>query len=159
LNGRTGFLTWDVPVLIGQYSVAIVVSEWRSGSLLSQTHQELTLTVVETGGTAIQPPSYEPAQLALITAIRTADLDGLSLLISPNPTTGGLIQVRLLISQAQSATMEVLDSQGRVYKTVYLDHPAKQHQYAFDLDEQPAGLYLIRAKSGGKQVVRKVLKQ
>ncbi len=159
LNSQTGLLNWDVPVEQGQYAIAIMVSEWRLGVLISQTHHELILTVVDRGGTPVTPPAYEPAQLALITAIPDADRDGLSLLVSPNPVAGGLIQARLLISRAQSATMELLNSQGHIYKTVHLDQPSKQHQYAFDLAGQPAGLYLIRANSGGRQVVQKVLKQ
>ncbi|RYF65201.1 MAG: T9SS C-terminal target domain-containing protein, partial [Cytophagaceae bacterium] len=76
LNAKTGLLTWDVPVAVGLYSVAIVVSEWRSGSLLSQTQHELTLTVFDRGGTPVTPPAYEPAQLALITAVQDVDVDG-----------------------------------------------------------------------------------
>ncbi len=64
----------------------------------------------------------------------------------------------LLLSHAQTVTMELLDSQGRVYKRVRLDQLSKRHQYLFDLAGKPAGLYLIRAKSGGQQVVQKVLK-
>lgn len=159
LNSQTGLLNWDVPVEEGQYAIAIMVSEWRLGVLISQTHHELILMVVDRGGTPVPVPVYEPAQTGLITALPDTDQEGMVLRVSPNPVAGGSVQADLLISHSQAVTMELLDSQGRVYKIVRFDQPARQHQVLFDLAGKPAGLYLIRAKSGGQQVVRKVLKQ
>lgn len=159
LATRTGLLTWDVPTEQGLYAVAIIVSERRNGVMISQTQQELLLTVIDRGGAPVTPPAYEPAQLALITAIPDVDIDGMLLRLSPNPATGDVVQADLLLSQSQTVTMELLDNQGRVYKTVRIDQPSEHHQQSFDLVGKPAGLYLIRAESGGKQVVRKVLRQ
>ncbi|MBO0950462.1 T9SS type A sorting domain-containing protein [Fibrella forsythiae] len=159
LNAKTGLLTWDVPVAVGQYSVAIIVSEWRSGGLLSQTHLELTMNVFDRGGIPITPPAYEPAQLALITAVSAVDVDDMLLRVSPNPAVGESVRVDLLLERSQSVLLELTDSQGRVYKTVRMEQPALRHQYMFDMVGKPAGLYLIRAESGGKQTIRKLLKQ
>ncbi|MBO0937777.1 hypothetical protein J2I47_14555 [Fibrella sp. HMF5335] len=60
LNAKTGLLTWDVPGALGRYSVALVVSEWRNGQLISETLQELTLTVVDKPGAIC---NYNPTSL------------------------------------------------------------------------------------------------
>lgn len=157
LNWQTGLLSWTVPVNAGIYAVAIAVSEWRKGILLSQTQYEITLKVTDRGGSPVTLPAYEPAQLALVTAV--PDADGLSLRVSPNPVTGDAVQADLFLNKAGPATLELLDNQGRMYKTVPINQPSSHHQYVFDLAGKPAGLYLIRAESAGRQLVRKVLKQ
>lgn len=159
INAQTGLLSWDVPVDVGQYAVAITVSEWRFGVLISQTQHELVLTVVDRGGTPVTPPAYVPAQQGLITAISDADPVGLALSVSPNPVVTGSVEVILTSRETQPATLQLLDSQGRVRQSVLSGTSAQRHQHRFDMSNQPAGLYLIRAESGGQQVVRKVLKQ
>ncbi|MEZ0540549.1 T9SS type A sorting domain-containing protein [Fibrella arboris] len=159
VNAKTGLLTWDVPTEVGVYSVAVVVSEWQYGQLISETQQELTLTVIDKGGTPVIPPAYEPAYAGLLTAIDGSPQNSLSLQVSPNPVAGDVVQAELVFDQPQRVRLELLDNQGRTYKTVHLDEPAQQHRYLFDLNGKPAGIYLIRAEAGGKQVVRKVLKQ
>ncbi len=159
INARTGLLNWDVPVTAGRYSLAIVVSEWRLGILTSRTQQELVLTVVDKGGTPVAPPPYVPAVQDLITAVADADPVGLALSISPNPVGSGRVEVVLTSNIARPATLQVLDSRGRVYLSAELGTFLQRHQYQFDMSSQPAGLYLIRAESGGRQVVQKLVKQ
>lgn len=157
LNPRTGQLNWNVPVEQGRYSVAIVVSEWRAGALISQTQQEITLLVVDRGGTAVTPPAYEPTQLTTITAV-AIDHAGLQVSVSPNPVANGLLHVELVTAFPKPATLELVDSQGRVYRSVELKQPVETRRHTFDVSNVPAGLYLIRAESNGQQVVRKVVK-
>lgn len=159
INAKTGLLTWDVPTEVGLYSVAVVVSEWQNRKLISETHQELTLTVVDKGGTPVTPPAYEPAYVGLLTAIDDNRAEELSLTVWPNPTVGGLVQVSLQNRLAAPAIFSLIDNQGRVHQRIDISQPLNQQQCQIDLAEKPAGLYLIRAESGGRQVTRKVLKQ
>lgn len=160
LDAKTGLITWDVPTEQGQYAVALIVSERRNGMVISQTQQELLLTVVDRGGTPVTPPAYAPAQIALITAVPDAAVPSdMVLMVSPNPATGGTVRAELTLTRAQASNIKLLDSQGRIYETIHFDQPARSYQYMFDLMDKPAGLYFIRAEAGGKQVVQKVLKQ
>lgn len=159
LNPRTGLLNWDVPTEQGQYVAAVLVSEWRNGSLISQTQHDVLITVVDRGGVPVTPPAYEPAQLALITAIADEDEDGLDLFVSPNPVVSEMVQVDFRNIRAEPVTFDLLDNRGRVHKTVFAAQPVKDHRQQFDLAGKPAGLYFIRAESGGRQVVKKILKQ
>lgn len=157
LNPRTGQLNWNVPIEQGRYSAVILVSEWRDGVLISQTQQEFMLIVIDRGGTPVPPPAYEPAQLATITAT-TIDHVGLQLNVSPNPVASGLLQVELMTALPKAVTLELLDSQGRIHRSVDLKQAVEMQRHAFDISNLPAGLYLIRAGSNGQQVVKKVVK-
>jgi hypothetical protein len=160
LNARTGQLNWDVPTEIGQYAVAIVVSEWRQGAKISETQFEVNVLVLDRGGSPVTPPAYEPAQLTgggLVLATTPPDADELQLSISPNPTAAGYVEVELANTYAAPATLQLLDSRGRTQQTIQLN--GLQSRHSFDLSGQPAGLYFIRAESNGRQVVRKVVKE
>lgn len=159
LNARTGQLDWTVPIEQGRFSVAIQVSEWRNGALISQTQHEIMLVIIDRGGTPTTPPAYEPAQTTLITATSPLDRDALQLTVSPNPVSAGLIQVELKTVQPTPVTLQLLDGQGCLYETIALPPSSTTHRHAFDIGQQPAGLYLIRAESNGQQVVRKVIRQ
>ena len=156
LNPTTGLLTWAVPSDQGRYAVALKVAEWRKGLLISETQQEITLIVIDKGGTPVIPPAYEPAQLALIMAIADTNSEVIRLVVSPNPLTNNLLRVDVAMNQAEPVTLQLLDSQGRIHKILHLTQPLPQQ---FDMTGQPAGLYFIRAESGGRQIVKKVLKE
>lgn len=159
INAKTGLLTWDVPVEQGQYAVAIIVSEWRNGVNISDTEQELTLTVIDKGGTPVTPPLYEPAVAGFLTAIDDNAPDDLQLTVSPNPSSSGLVQVSLQNRLGAPVIFSVMDNQGRIQQRIDKSQPIDQQQFQIDLGAQPAGLYFIRAESGGRQVTRKVLRE
>ncbi|MBO0933404.1 T9SS type A sorting domain-containing protein [Fibrella aquatilis] len=159
INAKTGLLTWDVPTELGSFSIAIVVSEWRYGQLISETHQELLLTVVDKGGTPITPPPYEPAYVGVLTATDDRAPDALQLTVSPNPSMGGVVQVSLQNRLGLPAVFSVLDNQGRVHQHIEKNQVLDQQGFQLDLSNQPAGLYFIRAESGGRQVVRKLVRE
>ena len=81
LNAKTGLLTWDSPTEQGRYVIALTVSEWRNGVNISETRQELTLTVVDKGGTPVTPPPYEPAVAGFLTAVDNNAPDELKLTV------------------------------------------------------------------------------
>ena len=159
LDAKTGLLAWDVPTEQGRYMVAITVSEWRAGLLISESRQELTLTVVYQGGTPVTPPPYEPAYVGVLTAVDDRAPDALQLTVSPNPSVGGMVQVSLQNRLGLPAVFSVLDSQGRVHQRIEKSQPLDQQHVQLDLGPQPVGIYFIRAESGGGQVTRKVVKE
>lgn len=159
LNAKTGLLIWDLPTEQGMFCVVILVSEWRNGLLISQTQQELLFLVTDKGGTPVTPPAYEPVDLGVLTATSLPDRDALQLTVSPNPAPTGFIQVELKTIQPTAVTLQLLNAQGRLHETVAFPPATVTHRHTFDLSQQPAGLYLIRAESNGQQVVKKVAKQ
>ncbi len=159
INSRTGLLIWDIPTEQGRYTVDLTIFEWGNGLLLSQTQQELTLIVVDKGGTSVTPPPYEPTYVGLLTAVDDGAPNELQLTVSPNPSVGGMVQVSLQNRLALPAFFSVLDNQGRVYQRIEKSQPLDQQYFQIDLSSHPAGLYFIRAESGGRQVTQKVLRE
>ena len=159
MNAKTGLLTWDSPTEQGRYIIALTVSEWRNGVNISETKQELTLTVVDKGGTPVTPPPYEPAIAGFLTAVDDSAPDELQPTVSPNPSSSGLVQVSLQNRLGAPAIFSVLDNQGRVHQRIEKNQPLDQQHFRIDLSSHPAGLYLIRAESGGRQVMQKVVRE
>ena len=107
--------------------------EWRNGLLISQTQHDVLITVVDRDGVPVTSPAYEPAQLALITAIADEDQDGLALLVSPNPVVSERVQVDFRNIRAEPVVFDLLNNQGRVHTTVRITQPLQQHQSDFIL--------------------------
>ncbi|MBK8620502.1 MAG: gliding motility-associated C-terminal domain-containing protein [Saprospiraceae bacterium] len=45
INGRTGEFIWDAPVLLGEYNIAIKISEYRNGVLISSVLRDMQILV------------------------------------------------------------------------------------------------------------------
>lgn len=77
---------------------------------------------------------------------------------SPNPTSD-LMTLDWQQPQAGQAHIELLDLQGRVLFRSSQLFPAGQAQFSLSLNEYPAGNYLIRIHTDGRQSSTKVVKQ
>ncbi|GAB2565104.1 T9SS type A sorting domain-containing protein [Spirosoma areae] len=86
LNNRTGTLVWDSPTQAGYYSIALNIDEYRNGSLISQTAQEILFIADDTPGPSSPIPPYEPAfEGAILTAVtQYADSD-VQIIAFPGP--------------------------------------------------------------------------
>lgn len=56
VNAITGDLVWDTPDLIGQYNVAILIKEWRHGTLIGSLIRDMQIDVIDTDN---DPPVIE----------------------------------------------------------------------------------------------------
>ena len=86
-----------------------------------------------------------------------ADLDGYHLRnISPNPT-GGELSVSYEIPDAGLTTITLIDPSGRELRSLLEEkQEAGVHRSTFDLQGLPSGLYFLRIRSGGWDVVKGV---
>jgi hypothetical protein len=161
LNNRTGDLVWDVPTKEGLYSVALTVDEYRNGVLISQTLQEIPLFVEDRPGTPAPIPPYEPAiegAIGIVTAIPTyADAD-VALTAFPNPVDDRL-QVVIQTSNPTTATVQLIDVNGRKLHELAFKKPSRQHEQVIDMDKLAPGVYVLRAKVGERSLVQKIVKQ
>jgi gliding motility-associated-like protein len=53
----TGTLTWDKPVLAGEYNVAFIIEEYRNGLLISSTIRDMQITIENCNN---RPPVIDP---------------------------------------------------------------------------------------------------
>lgn len=159
VNSRTGVLTWNTPVEQGNYSLALVVDEYRNGVLLSQTQIELSLTVIDRPGTPSPLPPYEPATPdAVVTDLPPYRDEAVRFTVFPNPVENRL-QVVIQTSNATTATVRLTDISGRELHRLTFGQTARQHEQQIDMDGLSPGLYLIRADVGGRSLVQKILKK
>lgn len=160
LNPATGVLTWDVPTQQGNFSVALTVSEYRRGTLISQTKEEIILMVIDRPGTPTPLPSYEPAVLgtSLVTALPEYRDEDVLLSAYPNPVDDRL-QVMIQSTRTLPATVQLLDINGRTLHELNFAKAARQHEQVISMDKLSTGTYLLRAKVGQRTLTQKVLKR
>ena len=159
VGGRTGDLTWDAPVELGNYSVAIQISEYRNGLLISQTLTEFLLTVVDKPGTPGVIPPYEPAlEGGIVTALPIYRDEDVSLTVSPNPVDDRL-QVVIQTSNPTTAQTQLLDGSGRILHELSFGRSARQHEQVISMSSLTPGQYVLRANVDGRTLVRKVIKK
>ncbi|GAB3890857.1 T9SS type A sorting domain-containing protein [Spirosoma agri] len=159
LASRTGELTWDMPTQLGYFSVAITVSEYRNGVLLSQTIEEIPLIVVDKPGTPGVLPPYEPAlEGALVTALSNYKDEDVSFTVFPNPVDDRL-QVVVQTSQPSTVSLRLVDANGRELHRLAFNRVARQHEQVIGMGSLAQGVYLIHATIDGRSMVRKIIKK
>lgn len=161
LDNRTGTLTWDAPVEQGNYSVAVTVSEYRAGIMISQTQLELSLVVIDRPGAPGVIPPYEPARetgFGIVTAVPDFRDEGVTLTVFPNPVDSRL-QVVVQSSNPAPTTIRLTDANGRILHELAFKRPARQHEQVISLEGMTAGTYVLRADVNGRSLVRKVVKK
>lgn len=160
LDGLTGDLVWDAPTMEGNYSIAIMVREYRNGALISQTVQEISLLVEDRSGTppSVIPP-YEPAATTgLITANSPTRDEDVTLTLFPNPVDDRL-QVVVQTSNPATARMQLLDSNGRMLHDMVFGRLARRHEQVISMGSLTPGVYMLRARIGDRTLVQKVMKR
>jgi hypothetical protein len=82
---------------------------------------------------------------------------GLSVEVSPNPSTGQ-VRARVNLPADGPARLSLLTPTGRVLVDQEWNGEAGENLLDVDCRRQPNGLYLLRVESGGRAVVKKLLK-
>lgn len=167
LNARTGELVWDAPTQEGRYAVALIISEYRQGNLISQTKHEITFIAVDQPGTPGIVPPYEPASVDNAVTIVTAlpnepnaawpDAD-VRLTVFPNPVDDRL-QVVVQTANPAPATVQLLDASGRSLHELRFERAARRHEQVMSMSSLSPGLYVLSANVNGRLLVHKVLKR
>ena len=162
LNSRTGELVWDAPVEVGLYSVALTISEYRNGVLISQTTQEITLYVDDLPGTPGVIPPYEPAFQGvaggLVTATTAYSDTDFQLTTFPSPVDDRL-QVVIQTTTLTSPTVEMTDINGRVLHKLVFNRVARQHEQVIGMGSMTPGVYILRVSIGERSISRKIMKR
>lgn len=160
LNSRTGELIWDAPTTEGNYSVALKINEYRNGILISETMQEILFTVADLPGIPSTIPPYEPARIeaAIVTAIESIDDAQIHLVVFPNPVDDQL-QVVIQSRNSATATVQLLDANGRRLHELTFGQAARRHEQIISLNSLTPGVYIVQANIGGQSLQRKVVKR
>ncbi|UHG90860.1 T9SS type A sorting domain-containing protein [Spirosoma oryzicola] len=159
LNSRTGELIWDAPTQQGYFSVAITVSEYRNGVLISQTREEIPLIVVDRPGTPSVIPPYEPALTGtVVTGLPEYRDEDVSFSVFPNPVEDRL-QVLIQTSNPSTVSLQLIDAGGRKLHEIAFRKAARQHEQVIGMGSLSPGVYLLQATIAGRIMVQKILKK
>ncbi|UOQ74011.1 beta strand repeat-containing protein [Hymenobacter cellulosilyticus] len=108
--------------------------------------------VVSAGGCASAP------SLALVVTSSVKPLAGSSLSVYPNPTHDGNLRVELN-GYSQATELTVINALGQVVFTTKVEGNSSARTVQLDLTTQPAGVYLLRAKTQGGLDIRRIVKE
>lgn len=155
INSEMGELTWNAPVQVGSYAYVIIVEEWRDGVLISETQREVTLQVIDQGGTPVIIPPFEYPGSKLITAIQPDSREILQIFPSP-------AQNRVKVSYATTKPVKVLfqlvDIKGKIVDEYQEIERYLTHIHDFNVGNLPQGVYLIRTIAD-KTITGKFIKE
>ncbi|WP_354582287.1 T9SS type A sorting domain-containing protein [Hymenobacter sp. UYP22] len=99
------------------------------------------------------------ASLASTTQVVTTNLKplaGTSLTLYPNPTTDGLVTVKLA-GYSKAVELTVYNAIGQSVRTLTV--PAGRLEQPLDLSQLPTGVYVLKARTEGGLDVRRIVKQ
>lgn len=71
INSVTGDLTWDSPLMAGEYNIAILIEEWRNGVLIGSMVRDMQITVAPCDN---EPPVVEVNDTCVIAGSRIDQL-------------------------------------------------------------------------------------
>nr|WP_236668895.1 T9SS type A sorting domain-containing protein [Hymenobacter rubidus] len=95
---------------------------------------------------------------AVVTASRTA-LAGTSVVVAPNPTPDGRVNVQLT-GYRQATTLALFDVLGSQVLAATLAAPdAQGTTYPLNLSQLPAGVYVLRVRTAGGVEMCRIVRQ
>ncbi|HET9505548.1 MAG TPA: T9SS type A sorting domain-containing protein [Hymenobacter sp.] len=153
-----GILLTAAPVAGATYQfflngTAVGAASTTNTLLVASAAQHGTYTVVVTSGGCTSAPS---APLVVTsTATRTASLNGVSLLVYPNPTPDGRLTLELTGPQAKASQLEVLNALGQAVQRRNLAPGTAQ----LSLAGLAAGVYTLRVHTEQGVLTQRVVRE
>jgi hypothetical protein len=134
-------------------NVAVAAASPTNTLLLQNATLNGSYTVTISSGGCTSAPSAAVA--VTITGTRTATLNGVSLLVYPNPTPDGRLTLELTGPQAKAAQLEVLNSLGQsVQRRALLPGTAQ-----LILADLAAGVYTLRVQTEQGILTQRVVRE
>ncbi len=65
IDPQTGDLTWDSPMMVGEYNIAILIKEWRNGVLIGSVVRDMQIAILACNN---QPPEIATISDTCVTA-------------------------------------------------------------------------------------------
>jgi hypothetical protein len=152
-------LIWKAPELIGKYSFAMVVDEWRDGVKISETYREGIISVIDKPGETVEIPPYISAEYGNpITApnVKSAEV---SIAIEAYPVpTESFVTVKAYSKTRAIIRLQLIDLNGRIVREIATKNPEIVLQEEFDMRNLARGIYLIRADNSRETVSQKLIR-
>jgi gliding motility-associated-like protein len=106
IDAVTGDLTWDSPLISGEYNIAILIEEWRNGILIGSMVRDMQITIAPCDN---EPPVVEVNDTCVIAGSR------LDLLVHVSDSTSTHVRLSatgepLLVQESPAQFAEIYDS-------------------------------------------------
>ncbi|MCB0628298.1 MAG: hypothetical protein R2824_19115 [Saprospiraceae bacterium] len=105
LDELTGELIWDVPELVGEYNIAILIKSYRNGEMIDATVLDMQILALSSGPTRVRDLQEKAARIRLF----------------PNPTVRDQLQVEDPDWEGQ-LLYRISDQEGRILANGKLQH-------------------------------------
>jgi gliding motility-associated-like protein len=140
IDAITGDLTWDSPLMAGEYNIAILIEEWRNGVLIGSMVRDMQITIAPCEN---EPPVIEVNDTCVIAGCRV------DLLVHVNDYTSTHVRLSatgepFLVNESPAQFAEIFDSVP--YATHFVWNTACNH-----IKQTPYEV-LFKAKDNGPQV-------
>ncbi|PSL30248.1 T9SS type A sorting domain-containing protein [Dyadobacter jiangsuensis] len=153
-------LVWTAPEVVGNYLVAMVVTEWRGGVKISESYREGMVTVIDKPGDTVEIPPYESSEYGgVITSTPVVSSSEVSMAVQAYPVpTENFVTVKAYSKQRAIIRLQLIDMNGRILTEIASKTPEISVQEVFDMRNLARGMYLIRASNAKDSVTQKVLR-
>ncbi|WP_425420406.1 T9SS type A sorting domain-containing protein [Phaeodactylibacter xiamenensis] len=143
-------MIWDDPIAPGRYAVGIVVRERRQRELngvldtffMSTTMRAMTMLVTEE---------------LILSSLPGAESLPAIVSIYPNPAAS-MVNIDFAVP-GQPVEVTILNLEGRMMRHLQVEGSSAVRTEQIDVADWPSGVYLLRLQAGGRQVVRRFVKE
>ncbi|MCE6987712.1 T9SS type A sorting domain-containing protein [Dyadobacter sp. CY323] len=153
-------LVWKAPELLGNYSFAMVVDEWRDGVKISETYREGIISVIDKPGETVEIPPYISAEYGnAITSAPHVKSAEVSIAVEAYPVpTQDFVTVKAYSKTRSIIRLQLIDLSGRVIREIATKNPEILMQEEFDMRNLASGVYLIRADNARESATQKLIR-
>ena len=86
------------------------------------------------------------------------DLEFESFEFKPNPTDG-VIDLNMELNKNSETNIVLYDAQGSKIFSETISSMEGPYQHSFDLNDKPAGIYLLNVTQGGRSATKKIVRE
>ena len=102
----------------------------------------------------------QPTYLTLTKQTGSSNTNNFNLSVAPNPTSNGIVKTSFTLTSAENVRLEVYSKMGDLIQRVDLGTLAVgTHQYQFNLQTQPTGVYILKLITNTQVANQKIIKQ
>ena len=140
IDSITGDLTWDSPIMAGEYNIAILIEEWRNGVLIGSMVRDMQITVAPCNN---EPPVIEVTDTCVVAGSK------LDLLVHVSDETSTQVRLTatgepLMVAESPAQFSEIFDYVP--YATHFIWRTTCSHVKSSPYE------VLFKAKDNGPQV-------
>lgn len=160
IEPATKQLVWKAPEVLGDYIFAMLVTEWRNGTKVSESYREGVISVIDKPGETVQVPPYESSEYGgVITSAPQVKSVEMTMAVEAYPVpTEDFVTVKAYSKKRAIIRLELIDMNGRIIREVASRRPEILIQEEFDMRNLVKGMYLIRASNETDAVTQKVVR-